>query len=39
VPRLSDTEREALTAGTIDGSDIDVAFDDLLIVGPEATDE
>jgi hypothetical protein len=28
--------RVALTAGTIDGSDIEVAFDDLVIVGPEA---
>jgi hypothetical protein len=31
--------RIALTAGTIDGSDIEVAFDDLIIVGPEATEE
>ncbi len=31
--------RVALAAGTIDGSDIEVAFDDLMIVGPEATDE
>jgi hypothetical protein len=31
--------RVALTAGTIDGSDIEVAFDDLVIVGPEATEE
>jgi hypothetical protein len=30
--------RVALTAGTIDGSDIEVAFDDLVIVGPEATE-
>jgi hypothetical protein len=30
--------RIALTAGTIDGSDIEVAFDDLVIVGPEATE-
>jgi hypothetical protein len=29
--------RIALTAGTIDGSDVEVAFDDLIIVGPEAT--
>jgi hypothetical protein len=30
--------RIALAVGTIDGSDIEVAFDDLVIVGPEATE-